>query len=35
MEHGMVDMVTPRSEQPEVIGRVLSMLMDQPAKAAE
>ena len=35
MEHGMVDMVTPRSQQPEVIGRVLSMLMDQPAKAAE
>ena len=35
MDHGMVDMVTPRSEQPETIGRILNMLMDQPAKAAE
>ena len=35
MEHGMVDMVTPRSQQADVIGRVLNMLMDQPAKAAE
>lgn len=35
MEHGMVDMVTPRSEQHDVIGRILTMLMDQPAKAAE
>ena len=35
MDHGMVDMVTPRSEQAEVIGRILSMLMEQPAKAAE
>jgi acetyl-CoA carboxylase carboxyl transferase subunit beta len=35
MEHGMVDMVTPRSEQHDVIGRILMMLMDHPAKAAE
>jgi len=35
MEHGMVDMVTPRSEQHDVIGRILTMLMEHPAKAAE
>ena len=35
-EHGMVDMVTPRAEQPEVIGRVLGMLMETSSmKAAE
>ena len=35
-EHGMVDMVVPRSKQAEVIGRILSMLMDaSPARAAE
>lgn len=35
-EHGMVDMVIPRHEQKEVIGRVLSMLMSaQTAQAAE
>lgn len=35
-EHGMVDMVIPRHEQKEVIGRVLSMLMQSaPARAAE
>ena len=27
-EHGMVDMVIPRHEQKEVIGRILSMLME-------
>ena len=36
MEHGMVDMVCPRSEQPETIGRILNMLMENHhAKAAE
>jgi acetyl-CoA carboxylase carboxyl transferase subunit beta len=35
MEHGMVDMVTPRSEQHDVIGRILTMLMEHPTKAAE
>ncbi len=36
MEHGMVDMVCSRADQPKTIGRVLSMLMEthQP-KAAE
>ncbi|MCE2516614.1 MAG: acetyl-CoA carboxylase carboxyltransferase subunit beta [Alphaproteobacteria bacterium] len=35
-EHGMVDMVTPRSEQPKVIGRILGMLMEtSSSKAAE
>ena len=35
-EHGMVDMVIPRDEQKEVIGRVLSMLMESgSARAAE
>lgn len=28
MEHGMVDMVCPRSEQPATIGRILNMLME-------
>jgi acetyl-CoA carboxylase carboxyl transferase subunit beta len=35
MEHGMVDMVTPRSEQHDVIGRILTMLIEHPTKAAE
>ena len=36
MEHGMVDMVCPRSEQPQTIGRILAMLMDShQTKAAE
>ena len=36
MEHGMVDMVVSRAEQPETIGRILSMLMEtHSAKAAE
>ena len=36
MEHGMVDMVVSRKEQPETIGRILSMLMEtHSAKAAE
>ena len=35
-EHGMVDMVVPRSEQRETIGRVLGMLMEKsPRRAAE
>jgi acetyl-CoA carboxylase carboxyl transferase subunit beta len=35
-EHGMVDMVVPRSKQAEVIGRILFMLMAAaPAHAAE
>lgn len=36
MEHGMVDMVCSRAEQPETIGRILNMLMENHhAKAAE
>ena len=35
-EHGMVDMVVPRSEQRDTIGRILSMLMENsPRRAAE
>ena len=35
-EHGMVDMVVPRSEQRDAIGRILGMLMDRsPSRAAE
>ena len=35
-EHGMVDMVTARADQPQVIGRILGMLMDTTtSKAAE
>ena len=35
-EHGMVDMVVPRSEQRDTIGRVLGMLMEKsPRRAAE
>lgn len=29
LEHGMVDMVVPRAEQPETIGRILDMLLNQ------
>ena len=35
-EHGMVDMVVSRADQPDVIGRILTMLMDKaPRRAAE
>lgn len=34
LEHGVVDMVVPRAEQNETIGRVLSLLMQPQAKAA-
>ena len=35
-EHGMVDMVVPRSQQRETLGRVLGMLMEKaPRRAAE
>ena len=34
-EHGMVDMVTPRPKQAEVIGRILSMLMETSAPKKE
>jgi acetyl-CoA carboxylase carboxyl transferase subunit beta len=35
-EHGMVDMVTSRADQPQVIGRILGMLMGpSAAKAAQ
>ena len=33
-EHGMVDMVVPRSEQRDTIGRVLGMLMEAPPRRA-
>ena len=33
-EHGMVDMVVPRSEQRDTIGQVLGMLMDKPQRRA-
>src|SRR5690606_29957616 len=31
LEHGMLDMVVPRSELRETIGRLLSLLMDTPS----
>lgn len=34
LEHGIIDMVTPRAEQNETIGRILNLLMNQQAKAA-
>lgn len=32
VEHGMVDMVVPRSEQPQTIGRILNLLMNTKTK---
>ena len=33
-DHGMIDMVIPRSEQREKLGSVLAMLMNRPAAHA-
>ena len=33
-DHGMIDMVVPRSEQHEKLGSVLAMLMNKPAAQA-